>query len=255
MRRLSPLLLLFWLMPGASFPAPAQSGWKEFKLGPATAKGPNNPRGLVSDRALRARSISPRILIAMATGVLPSRVSGPGWIDSERYAISAVLADDSKGHLRVRPPAGTDAGSEFQSLFAREIVARFRLEFERQRRQTSGFLVRLPPSSIIKARRSKANEGSRFRESGTPILNARRTLEVRGATLSEFVEWLERVPLRAPVAAAHPLPDGLWDFRIRWTTADRHSLFESVNGSVGLEIAPGDVAAEYVVIGSIDKVK
>lgn len=200
-------------------------------MGPATPYGPVNPRGTVRNGTLRARSISPRTFIAIATGVSRARVLGPDWIDSERYRISAVLASDAKT-LRTRTSGGASVSDEFQLLFGQEIVRRFRMEFQKERRETNGFLVRLPPSVDIKARRAKTLEGARFSESGTPIINTRRTLDVRGATIPEFLEWLE-FKLRAPIAATSAAPEGVWDFRIRWTTADQTSLFQAVKEKVG----------------------
>jgi uncharacterized protein (TIGR03435 family) len=160
-------------------------------------------------------------------------VLGPDWIDSENYGISAVLADDSKGRLRTRSTSGSSLDDEFQTLFAREITSRFRLEFERERWEGRGFVLRVPASADanIKARRSRSLEGARFIEKGTPIVNMRRSLEVQGATLSEFLDWLERL-LGMPVVAIDALPDGVWDFRLRWTTGDESSLCRAVRDQV-----------------------
>jgi uncharacterized protein (TIGR03435 family) len=243
--------LAFLLWVGASLAA-AQPSWKEFSLGPARLKGPINPRGAVRRGTLRARSISARTLIAISTGVSPGRVSGPDWIDSERYGISAILADDSKGRLRTRSTAGSSLDDEFQTLFAQEIGSRFGLEFYKEHRETSGFVLRPEASTGIKARRSRSLEGARFIEKGTPIINVRQSLEVQGATLLEFSGWLER-RLGMPIVAAGVLPDGVWDFRLRWTTGDEGSLREAVRDQVGLEIFPSNVTAEYAVIRRVEK--
>jgi uncharacterized protein (TIGR03435 family) len=222
--------LAFLLSVGASLAA-AQPNWKEFSLGPAIPKGPINPRGSVRRGILRAKSISARTLIAISTGLPPPRVLGPDWIDSEHYSVSAVLADDLKGRLRSRSAAGASLNDEFQSLFASEIASRFRLEFQKERRETSGFELRPEASANVKARRSKSLEGARFNQKGTPIINVRQSLEVQGATLLEFADWLER-RLGMPVVAADALPDGVWDFRLRWTTGDKSSLREAVRDQV-----------------------
>jgi uncharacterized protein (TIGR03435 family) len=224
-----------------------------FHVGPMTQKGPVNPRGAIRDGALRARSISARTLIAIAMGISPARVLGPDWIDSERYQISAVLTDANARSLRTRLSGSASRNEEFQVLLREEIVRRFGMEFQQERRETSGFAARLPPSGSIKAQRSKTLEGARFKESGTPVLNVRRTLEVRGATMPEFLEWLERFWLRAPVVAISAVPYEVWDFRIRWTTADQSSLFQSVKEKVGIEITPATVSPEYLIIKRIDR--
>jgi uncharacterized protein (TIGR03435 family) len=245
--------LAFLLSLGASLAA-SQPSWKEFSLGPAVSKGPINPRGSVRRGILRARSISARTLIAISTGVPPTRVLGPDWIDSENYGVSAVLADDSKGGLRIRSIAGARLDDDFQNLFAREIASRFRLEFQKERREGRGFVLRVPASANtnIKARRSRSLEGARFTVKGTPIINVRQSLEVQGATFLEFSGWLER-RLGMPVVAAGALPDGVWDFRLRWTTGDECSLREEVRDQVGLEILPSNVTAEYVVISRVER--
>lgn len=244
-------LLAFLLSVGAAL-ASAQPSWKEFSLGPAASKGPINERGSVRLGVLRARSISGRTLIAISTGVPPARVLGPDWIDSERYAISAVLADDSKGRLSTRSAAAAGRDGEFQNLFAQEVGSRFGLQFRKERREASGFVLRPQASTDIKGRRSRSLEGARFIQKGTPIINVRQSLEVQGATLLEFADWLER-RLGMPVVAAGAMPDGVWDFRLRWTTKDEISLREAVRGQVGLEILPGNVTAEYVVISRVER--
>jgi uncharacterized protein (TIGR03435 family) len=243
MRRALPVFLL-----SGSFLTFAEPGWKEFQLGPASPKGPVNPRGAVRDGTLRARSISARTLLAIAGGVSPSRVMGPDWIDSERYRISAVL-DDAKS-LRARGAGRNDA---FRRLFAQEIVRRFQIEFQRERREASGFEARLSPETVIRAKRSKSLEGAQFRDGGIPVINTRRTLDVRGATIPELLDWLERHWLRAPVVAVGAPIEGVWDFRVRWTTADRDSLLQAVREKVGIEIAPADVSPEYLVIQRIHR--
>ncbi|MFN7920048.1 MAG: TIGR03435 family protein [Bryobacteraceae bacterium] len=236
------------LLVGASLGF-AQPGWREFELGPATTKGPAKFRGSIRSGALRARSISPRTLIAIATGVSPVRVLGPDWIDTERYRISAVLGEAKA--LRTRSSPSPSIQEEFRLLFSKEIVRRFRLEFQMGRRETAGFWAKHSPSAATKARLSKSLEGARFQESGTPVINVRRTLDVRGATIAEFLDWVERFGLRAPVVATSALPEGTWDFRIRWTTGDPDSLLQAIHEAIGWELSPGSVSPEYVVIKRI----
>jgi uncharacterized protein (TIGR03435 family) len=231
----------------------AEPSWKEFSLGPMTQKGPVNPRGTIRDGSLRAKSISARTLIAISMGISPARVLGPDWIDSERYKISAVLSDADARSLRTRSSGGASRNEQFQALLRQEIIRRFGMEFQPERRVTSGFAAGLPPSGSVRARRSKSLEGARFKESGTPVINVRRTLDVRGATMPEFLEWLERSWLRAPVVATGAAPQGVWDFRIRWTTADHASLFRVVKEEVGIEITPGTVSPEYLIIKRIER--
>jgi uncharacterized protein (TIGR03435 family) len=242
--------LAFVLSIGASL-VPAQPNWREFSLSPARVQGALNPMGAVRRGTLRARSISARALIAISAGVPPARVLGPDWIDSENYAILAVLADDSQGRLRTRSTAHTSLDDDFQNLFAQEIASRFRLEFQRERQERRGFVLRLSASGI-KARRSRSLEGARFMAKGMPIINVRQSLEVQGATLLEFSDWLER-RLGVPVVAPGELPDGVWDFRIPWTTGDENSLGEAIRDQVGLELLPGNVTAEYVVISRVER--
>jgi hypothetical protein len=71
--------------------------------------------------------------------------------------------------------------------------------------------------------------------------------------MPEFLEWLERFWLRAPVVAISAVPYEVWDFRIRWTTADQSSLFQSVKEKVGIEITPATVSPEYLIIKRIDR--
>lgn len=243
---------LILLLPVAISLPGAQPAWKEFSLGPMTPKGPPNSDGKVRNGGLRAKSISTRSLIAIAAGVSPTHVLGPDWIDTERFSVAAVLADDSRSRLRTRPSGGAGLDDEFRELFSQEIASRFHLEIRRERRDVRGFVVRPPNGAQLKARQSKSLEGGRFIRKGTPIVNVFSTLDARGTTLQDLCNWLER-QLNAPVVSNDGLPIGVWDFRLRWRSGDQTSLRQAVREQVGLDIVEGNTLVEYIVVSPIEK--
>ena len=228
----------------------AQPTWKEFALGPVTTSGPPNSRRLQRKGVLRARSITAKSLIALAAGVFPTRVLGPDWMDTECYRITAILADDSRGHLRTRSADGSNSDEEFRSMFKQEITSRFHLKTHTDRKDRDAYVVQPLAGGRLKVRPSKSLEGGQFKRKGTPITNANSTVEGRGLTLVEFCGWLER-QLNAPVIPNSTFPSGTWDFRVHWRSGDQKSLLVAVRDQVGLDLTERNAPVEYLVVDHV----
>jgi uncharacterized protein (TIGR03435 family) len=245
MRLLVTLLLLSALQP-----VNAQPAWKEFSVGPVkTADTPPNSIRIVRRGVFRAKSITAKSLIAMAGDVLPTRVLGPDWIDTERYSITAILSDDAGGRLRTRTPGSSTSDVEFQSLLRQEIISRFKLKTHMERKNRDAFLVR--PSFRLKIRKSKSLEGREVTGKATPIINLNRTVDARGLTLLEFCAWLER-RLSAPVIANSTLPSGTWDFHLHWRSGEETSLIAAVRNQTGLDLLETNAPVVYLVVDHIE---
>ena len=117
LRRLAPLPVLLAVLT-AQPPA-----WQEFSIGPAASK-----QNLINDYrrgVLRASSISLKSLIGIAAGMPEAHILGPDWIDTERYAITAMLSDETRLRLRTRSEDDGHLAMEFRTLLAEELAQRF----------------------------------------------------------------------------------------------------------------------------------
>jgi len=230
----------------------AQPTWKEFSLGPVTTSGPPNSQRLKGRGVLSARSITAKSLIALAAGVFPSRVLGPDWLDSECYSITAIVSDDSRGHLRRRLPGSSSSDEEFWSMFRHEITSRFQLTMHTERKDRDAFVVQPLVGGRLKVRQSKSLEGGQVNRKGTPMTNVYSTVDARGLTLMEFCGWLER-QLNAPVIPSSSLPPGTWDFHVHWQSGDQRSLLAAVRDQVGLDLVEGNASVEYLIVDRVDR--
>ena len=97
---------------------PAAPAWKEFSIGPARA-GRIVRTSNIRQGMLQTNSISLKSLIGVATGVAPERITAPAWLDSEHYAVTAALSDESRLRLRTRSPEDPRVIEEFRSLLTR----------------------------------------------------------------------------------------------------------------------------------------
>lgn len=243
--------LLSLLLPLAVFLFGAQATWKEFSLALVTPKGPPHPFA-AHHGALQAGSISVKSLIGIATGMPPTRVLGPDWIDTEHYRVTAVLSDESRVRMRTRKPGDTGVDEEFRSLFIQEIVSRFHLEFHQERRNSIGYLVQPISGGKLKAQKSTSHEGGGFKQTGTYIINVHTALDARGVTLPEFCNWLEN-RLKAPVTPSSALPGGIWDFRLKWQSVSQDSLLGAIRDQLGLDVKEANTPAEYLIVDRIER--
>ena len=247
MRFLAALLLPF------TFPSiTAQPTWKEFSLGPVTTLGPPNSRRLKGKGVLRARSITAKSLIALAAGVFPTRVLGPDWMDSECYSITAVISNDSRGHLRTRTRGISGSDDEFRSMFSQEIASRFHLKTHTERKDRDAFVVQPLSEGRLKVRRSKSLEGGQVNMKGSLIVNVYETVDARGLTLLEFCGWLER-HLDSPVIPSPTFPSGTWDVHLHWRTGGQRPLLAAVRDQVGLDLVEGNAPVEYLIVDHVDR--
>jgi uncharacterized protein (TIGR03435 family) len=229
--------------------AAQEPAWKEFAIGPATPKSPNNaynvPRGI-----LRASSISLRSLIGLVAGVPMARIVGPDWMDTEHYAVVAELSDESRLRLRTRSPDDASVGEEFRSMLTQELVRHFHLEFHRETRDGLSYTLR-SAGGPLKLRSVPPCE--RFRLfSNRAAAGRTATLEARSVTFRGIANWLQDY-LKCPVAADTSLPSGNYDFRLKWRSKDQPSLFDALKEQLGLELVEDPRSQEYFVVDRVER--
>jgi uncharacterized protein (TIGR03435 family) len=119
LRLLALLLTLISLLNGQT---PA---WKEFSIGPP--KHNQQMSANLLQGVLHASSISLKSLIGIAAHLPVVRITGPDWMETEHYAVVAMLSGESLTRLRKRSDDARIA-EEFRSLLTQELVRRFHLE-------------------------------------------------------------------------------------------------------------------------------
>jgi uncharacterized protein (TIGR03435 family) len=134
----------------------------------------------VSPGSLSMRNVTLKSAIRWAYHVMDYQVTGPDWINFERYDISAKAADAA-------------GDKELQLMLQALLAERFKLALHRETKELACFVM------------VAAKGGLKFHESqlteGEPVLNpdkARLTVDVKGVPATQFVEMLSSI-LRAPV--------------------------------------------------------
>ena len=243
-RRLALLLLLF-------VPLIAQAPeWQEFSLGPPRGKleiGTNNIRQGI----FHSNSISLKSLISLASGVAAAHVSGPGWIDSEHYGISAILSEASRLRLRTRSPDDARVVDEFRLLLTRELVQRFRLEFHRETRDTVEYTLQPADGETITLRPAVPRERERITLSDTALTH-NSTLDGHATTMRTLGSWL-RSHLKAPVTVSGAFPEGTFDFQLTWKSDDDASLVAALKRQLGAELVRKTERHEYLVVDRVER--
>lgn len=163
-----------------------------------------------------------KLLIAAAYDLNPHVISsGPEWLDSEHFDITALTPGD------VRPTR-----DEQMSMLRKLLSERFQLSFHRERRVFSIYELQV------------AKGGPKFPETAKPddvpaliniVYPERIKLPARNVTMGEFASMLQRAVLDRPVVDKTGLT-GRYDFDLEW--AQDESQFD---GGVGA--APADASA------------
>src|SRR5215469_900528 len=154
LRRLAPLPILL----AVSTAQP--SAWQEFSIGPAVPK-----QNVVNDSrqgVLRADSISLKSLIGIAAGVPEARILGPDWMDTERYAITATLSDESRLRLRRRSEDVDGLAVEFRTMLTEELGQRLHLQYHREMRDRLSYTLRHAAGRQMKLRPAPSRERGRL---------------------------------------------------------------------------------------------
>ena len=229
---------------------PAAPTWKEFSIGPARAgrivRASNIRQGI-----LQTNSISLKSLIGMATGVAPERITAPAWLDSEHYAVTATLSDESRLRLRTRSPEDPRVIEEFRSLLTQELAQRFRLEFHKEERENRESTLRAAEGRSLTLHPSTARETGRVTINNS-ALSANTTLDARNVTFRAIGQWLQSY-LEEPVTTDSSLPTGTYDFHLKWKTGDHSSLLMSLKDQLGLELVRESHRVPHLVVDRVER--
>jgi uncharacterized protein (TIGR03435 family) len=146
--------------------------------GPRSGEGARRDRVTVEPGRLTMINVTLRRSIQSAYEVQEYQVSGPGWLDEDRYDISAKSAD-------------AVPEKELHLMLQRLLAERFKLEFHRVKKE-------LPVYTLLVAK-----NGPKFHESTADgefsvKPTSRTTASIQRATMAQLVDVLTRV-LKSPV--------------------------------------------------------
>jgi uncharacterized protein (TIGR03435 family) len=204
--------------------------------------GEGRPRGSInaSPGYLAVQNSTLSQCLQWAYNLSAFQVTGPGWIETERYDIAAR--------------AGAAAGKEqLRVMLQRLLTERFKLEFHRESKELPGYAL-----LVIKG-------GPKLRESaseGEPSMKQNRAiLTVERMPLQAFADTLTN-PLRSPVVDMTGLT-GRYDFTIDLSkyvtpssTPDQmmDGLSECLRVELGLRVEARKLPLEILVVDRASKV-
>jgi len=183
-------------------------------------------------------NISLQRCIEAAYNIKSFMLSGPGWLDTARFDITA------------RPPAGA-AQRQFMPMLQTLLADRFRLAVHREPKVLSGYAL-LPAKNGPKLIEVDGRSGSSINSHNTSMTAER-------APMSRLADFLaER--LDGPVVDMTGLK-GAYDFKLEWVADEAQStdspagpsLFTALQEQLGLRLHAQKVPVEILVIDHVER--
>ena len=198
-------------------------------------------------------------LIKFAYGVhIRQLVGGPSWLESDKFDI--VAKPDT---------AGVPNADQLRSMVRKLLVARFGLEFHREKKELSAYVITIDKSGL-KMTKTEGNRGNLpgFQGRGPGALG------VFNATMPEFADFLQARVLDRPVVDQTGLTDR-YDFTLEWrpdtpppppggapgaappqpalpqNIEDRMDLLPAIRAQLGLKVESGKTQVEVLVIDKV----
>lgn len=180
-------------------------------------------------------------LIERAYDVKPFQVTGPDWLEAVHFDITAKYPPDAKRDDRL--------------LMLRTLLEdRFRLAVHHESKDMPGYALvvakngfKLKP--VEPGRASSNSEGN----------GLVRTLTGTKLSMAQLADFMART--LAEIVVDKTGIDGVYDFRLRWTTDDQNtdatdaapSLFTALQETLGLRLQSQKVPAEIVVVDHVER--
>ena len=237
---------------------------------------PNGGPGTKDPGRIHYPNLSLQSFLQIAYRLQPFQIVGPGWLDTERYDIDAVL-----------PPDTTP--DQFHAMLQNLLATRFRIESHRETRQLSGYALVLarngpkftesrsefgPPKDTSDSARPQLGKDGYFVPPKRPGLffqlvgtNAARE-SFQESAIAELANSLQS-QLQRPVVDATGLA-GKYDFVLTFSTEgldlgkgrmlvgpnsleNPPDLFHALPSQLGLRLEPRKAPAEMLVIDHAEK--
>ncbi len=222
--------------------APARAQQVEFE---AASVKPNTSgdrhSGTSTNRGqTRMNNVSLRALIQTAFDVRDYSLTGPAWMESERFDIAGKI------------PAGATR-AQIPAMLQALLKSRFGLAFHREPKEMPGFVL------VAAAKGAKIKPVESTEEGGDATGD--RMIQVHRQTMEQFARLLE-ITLDRPVRDLTGMP-GLFDFQLEWTPdeapADPNgdvpapSLFTALQDQLGLRLRAQKVTVRTLVVDHIER--
>jgi uncharacterized protein (TIGR03435 family) len=188
-----------------------------------------------------------RDLIEHAYDVMEWQITGPAWILSERFDVTA------------KPPAGV-SGDQFEAMMQNLLAGRFKLQLHREQQERAVYALVVAKGGL----KATAAPG----EAGAKTNWSRDHIEAQHMSMAHFAERLSRVADR-PVVDATGVA-GAFDFELKWTPDSSRakpaensgaqladlppSVFTAIEEQLGLKLEPRKAPVEILIVDHAEKV-
>jgi uncharacterized protein (TIGR03435 family) len=196
-------------------------GWKEFSIGK-----PGAGRTQFNREGLRSEGMPLINIVWRAYGIPESRIVGPDWIYTERYAITALVENPK----------------DFQRLMQNELEKRFHLSEHREVRDVPAYIMRAIPGQEQKREQHCTDAGAD--EKGLSGLFA------GPLTASGLADQLSTM-LNRPVVNETGII-GRFEICLRWASGKAPSVLRD---RLGLDLVDGKAPLEVLVVDHIEKLQ
>jgi uncharacterized protein (TIGR03435 family) len=217
---------------------------------------PGGPPSIVADPGrIDYNNITLKTIITRAYGVKDYQVSGPAWLSSQVYQVTATMAPDT-------------SEKAFQVMFQSLLTERFQLKLHRTSQEMAVYAL-VPAKGGPKLQKAEGEKMS--------IANRNGRMEGRAMTTSNLVNVLAAMVDR-PVVDMTEIP-GAFDFNLEFgadstlspamakmsleqslsardsaDVASGPSIFSALQNQLGLKLEPRKAPVEVLVIDSASKV-
>jgi uncharacterized protein (TIGR03435 family) len=223
-----------WSIPEPPPPPVAMAATADPSFEVATIKPSDSAQGFgfMVNRSgrLQTHNTSARDLIKISFGLHPKQIAGvPSWSDTDKYDVTG------------KPNAsGIPSITQLMSMTQKLLADRFALKFHREKKEMTAYVLTVAKGGIkITEDTSNPNGLPGFGGAGV------RGLNVRNATMQEFVEFLQANALDLPVVDQTGLGGKRYDFILKWTPdgaqAAQGATPESGGGAAANVEAPPDI--------------
>lgn len=192
-------------------------------------------------------NISLKQLIERAYDVRDFSLTGPDWLDTARFDISA------------KPPEAV-SNEEMRVLMQNLLIERFKLAVHREEK-TMGAFALLPAKGGLKIKAVEPGPSG----SNSTVNNGRGTLNGQKMTMARLADWLgQRVD--RPVVDKTETP-GMFDIKLEWVadnpsatpsteaeTPSGPSIYTALQEQLGLKLTSAKLPVQILVVDRVEKV-
>ncbi len=259
------LILFCCALVWAGLACAAEPSFEVATIKPADPNAlPNFPRDLPDEVRFRDRAdqidyrgVTLHMLLRRAYNLTPSQISGPNWLDDERYDVVAKY------------PAGATA-NDVPAMLQQLLIERFHMGLHREQKTLKIYEVtvakggsKLTPAEPTKFSEDKNQRTEEVQNRALAQLQLMKARLANGEAVGTGRGWrggtMEQFLKSVSVEFDRPLKDntgisGTYDFHVEWFPDNRGpSIFDAFEEQLGLKVQPANEEMEYLVIDSASR--